>query len=234
MLKYTFLLLPLLLTSCLSSVQMLNRVESYNADKFKIFASHVPEHLQEIRIMDKNNSWYEDRLTVANADITKTIYSNLDYSFLPSYASSKKIRSRQNIKDLEKSIQQRTKRTNIKTSANFFSFEEDGFSYKAEIIARLNWNEDNIKDYLLYFEEYSTQNKLLASYYLIITDLTKPIKAHIISKKNAYAKNYTVYIQKKKKNTVQVYDIGEVEVVEKPKAQKNKEPKSSTVKALEE
>ncbi len=224
-------LLPcLFLTACLSSMQsfsFLNRVESYNAVRFKEFASHVPEHLQEANIMDKNNSWYEDKLTFANAETTKQIYNNLDYSFLPTMSKSKSLQEKR------QTIEQKVKRTNVKTSANIFSFNEQDNYYKGEVVARLNWDKDTIKDIIVYFEEYS-KDTLLASYYFVVTQLNKPIIPLIISKKSATASQYTVYVQSKKTNKVEVFDRGEIQVVEKPKTQANKENKNKNVKALSE
>ncbi len=223
------LLLCLFLPACLSSMQafsFLNRVESYNEARFKEFASHVPDYLQEANIMDKNKSWYEDKLALANPETTRQIYNNLDYSFLPSMNKNKSLQEKR------QSIEQKVRRTNVKVSANSFSFNEQDFYYRAEIVARFNWDEDNKKDLLVYFEEHDKKN-LLASYYFIVNDLAKPISPLLISKKSSSAKHYTVYIQTKKKK-VEQFDIGEVQVVEKPKALGNKEAKDTNIKALSE
>ncbi len=228
--KILLLISFLFLTGCASSMQVFNKVDSYNQVRFKEFASHVPDYLQEIHIMDSNKSWYENKLSFANIETTKQIYTYLDYSFLQTFGK-KSLPEKKGFVNIE----QKVSRTDVKTSANFFSFSENGYKYKAEIIARLNWDSDKKKDTLLYFEEYTDKNKILNSYYLIINDLTKPIMPKVISKKSAFSKKYTVYqVSTKKKNLVNVYDIGEVEVVEKPKALPSESAKDSNVKKLSE
>ncbi len=208
----TLILGTLLLGLIGCSTQGYKVVDAVNNEQFKFLAHNMPKQFQSLRITDSQNNWFEQTISLPTLKVGETLYSHLATDFIYSQGEN----------TLPAFFSQMNG-TNVMLENTYFSLKRGTDTFKGELIAEVDWNDDGNEDWLVLFSiKAATSIKAGRDFYLLITDTKqRPLVPQTIAIKDYLDNSFKALISPDLSTSE--YDIGTNQLIEAPNDDSKKE-----------
>ncbi len=179
------LCLPYIICYEASAMNLKHYLQIFNKEEFDRFKNSLTNHLIYRDIIKNENSYtITHSATSSKEQMGLELFNKLDYSFILTHNQSNEPRYFTS-----------GSYSNLLIEQNSFSLQRGSDHFKAEVIAKLNWDKKDKEDWLVFFSLTNPHSELVGRYfYLIVTDTkTAPLKTKVLASQNNLTNTFLIY-----------------------------------------